>query len=159
MVLPASEGELGLQEQILSGHGATLDCRRDGATHRCLVVMAALVGRVDAPKPLTQGQLAEALRAVFLPSGPIEEAGHAEAFDGQGLVGHLTSPAIASLAIRCEEQSSPNRFSLLHVYWWNNFPTCGFGGILPPVHAGSIKESAFVQGVLWYVTRSDIVIG
>lgn len=55
MILPLPEGELGLQEKVLPGQQAALDRGRDGPTDRGLVVMAALVGGIDAPEALPQG--------------------------------------------------------------------------------------------------------
>ena len=88
MVLPRSKGELGLQEQIIPGHQAAPDRRRDGLTDRRLVVVAALVGGVDAAKALSQGELGQALGLVLLPGGPVQEAGHPNTVDRQGPVGH-----------------------------------------------------------------------
>ena len=50
--------------------------------------MAALVGGVDAPEALPQGQLGQALRLLLLPGGPVQEAGHANAVDRRGLAMH-----------------------------------------------------------------------
>ena len=49
------EGELGLQEQVVPRHQAARDRRRDGLADRGLVVVAALVGGVDAAEALLAG--------------------------------------------------------------------------------------------------------
>ncbi len=74
MILPPPEGELGLQEQIIPDQRAALDQSRDGLPDRRFVVMAALVGRIDASKSLSQSELGQALRLVLFPSGPVQEA-------------------------------------------------------------------------------------
>ena len=83
VILPAPEGELGLQEQVVPRHQAAPDRRRDGLADRRLVVMAALVGGIDAAKALLQGQLGQALRLVLLPGGPVQEAGHSNAVESR----------------------------------------------------------------------------
>src|SRR5947209_12620514 len=82
VILPAPEGELGLQEQIVPDHQAAFDRRHDGLPDRSLVVMAALIGRIDTPKALLQGEPGQALRLVLLPGGPVQEAWHLNTFDG-----------------------------------------------------------------------------
>src|SRR5438105_5029239 len=52
------------------------------------MVMAALVGGVDAPKALLQGDLGQGPGVVLLPGGPVQEARHTNAFDRQGPLGH-----------------------------------------------------------------------
>jgi hypothetical protein len=75
VVLALAEGELGLQEQVVAGHKAARDRGRDGLADGGLVVVAALVGGVDAPEASAEGQLGEAPRLLFLPGGPVQEAG------------------------------------------------------------------------------------
>src|SRR4051812_29871074 len=57
----------------------------------------ALVGRVDAPEALAQGQLREALSPVVLPGGPVQEAGDANAVEQHGSVGHRLPPSAGLL--------------------------------------------------------------
>jgi hypothetical protein len=72
VILPAAERELRLQEKIVAGHKVA--CRGNALSDRGLVVVAALVGRVDAAKAGSQGKLGKPLRLIFLPGGAIEEA-------------------------------------------------------------------------------------
>ena len=90
VILATPEGELGLQEQILPDHQAARGRCGEGLPDGSFVVMAALVGGIDAPKALLQSELGQALalRLVLLPGGPVQEAGHLNPFDRQGSVGH-----------------------------------------------------------------------
>ena len=83
MVLPPAEGELGLQEQLVSRHQTAADRSPNSAADRRLVVMSALVGGVDASKSLPEGQRGQTLGVVLLPGGAIEEAGHSNVVDHQ----------------------------------------------------------------------------
>src|SRR5262249_54528201 len=76
VVLPRSEGELRLEEQVVAGRQAARDRVGDGLPDRGLVVMAALVGGVDAAEALAEGQLGQAPRLLLLPGGPVQEAGY-----------------------------------------------------------------------------------
>src|SRR5262249_25679833 len=52
MVLPAAEREFGLEEQVFPANQSALDRLRDGLADRCLMVMSALIGSVDAAEAL-----------------------------------------------------------------------------------------------------------
>ena len=84
VILPPLEGELGLQKQVVPSYQAVGDGDRDGSADRGLIVMAALVGGIDAPEALPQGELGQALCLLLLPGGPVKEAGDSNAFDRQG---------------------------------------------------------------------------
>ena len=60
MILPIAKRELGLQEQIVARHQAARDRCRNAPTNGRLVVVASLVGGVDAAKALLQRQLRSA---------------------------------------------------------------------------------------------------
>jgi hypothetical protein len=80
VVLALAESELGLKEQIISSYQAALDRRRDGPPDCRFVVMAALVGGIDASKALLQSEFSQALGLVLFPGGSIQEAGHLNPF-------------------------------------------------------------------------------
>ena len=78
---------------------------------RGLVVMAALVGGVDAAEARPQGELGQAPRLVLLPGGPVQEAGHPDTFDRQGPVGHRS----LRLVIHTPVQSGHLDWVILHL--------------------------------------------
>ena len=75
MILSATESELGLQEQIRSRYQPVCDGSRDRLPHGGLMIVAPLVGGIDAAKALLQRQLRKPLRIVLFPRGAIEEMG------------------------------------------------------------------------------------
>ena len=70
-------GELGLQEQLVALHEAGGKGPRDRGANACLVVVTALVRRVDAAEAGLEGQPRQALGVRFLPGRAVDEAGHA----------------------------------------------------------------------------------
>jgi hypothetical protein len=81
MILSPLERELGLQEQVRARQQAALDRPRDRLADGGFVVMAALVGGVDASETLSQGELGQVLRIIFFPGGSIQEAGQLHTID------------------------------------------------------------------------------
>jgi hypothetical protein len=73
VVLALSERVLGLQKQVFAFHQALGDRCRDRPSHRRLVVMASLIGGVDASESARDRQLGQMLRLFFLPSRSVEE--------------------------------------------------------------------------------------
>jgi hypothetical protein len=73
VILASSKRKLGLQEQICADHLAASDNRRDGSADRSFVVVAPLIGGVDPPESVSQGQLGQPLGIVLLPGGPVQE--------------------------------------------------------------------------------------
>jgi hypothetical protein len=94
MVLAASERELGLQEEVLAHYQPLSDRRRDRASRRRLVVMASLIGGVEASKSTLQRQLYKMLCLVLLPSGSVEKSRHLNPIDRQRAFGHRILPAV-----------------------------------------------------------------
>jgi len=88
------------------------DRRRDGLPDRRLVVMAALVGRIDASKSVPDGKLCETLRFLLLPSGPVQETGNSNSVDQQSLFGHRR------LRLRLAIVSEGKVISLTHAPAW-----------------------------------------
>src|SRR5207237_8646032 len=97
VVLARPESEFRLQEQLVAGQPAG-DRRRDRPADGGLVVVAALVGGVDAAEALAQGQLGQALRLVLFPGRPVQEARHAHAVNRQGRFGHRLLPPVSTWA-------------------------------------------------------------
>ncbi len=75
LVLPPDVGELGLQEEIVPRHQTFRHRVRDSRAHTRLVIVFALVGGVDAAKPLPDRQKRQPPSLVFLPGGAIEKRG------------------------------------------------------------------------------------
>ena len=69
--------------------------RRDRLPHRRLVIMASLVGRVDAAKSLLQGKFGQMLRLFLFPGGSVKEAGHLNIVDRYKEVKHRNLPLIS----------------------------------------------------------------
>src|SRR5439155_181167 len=69
VILPLAEGELGLQEEIISGDKPAGDRRRDGLPDRRLVIVPPLVSGVDAAKYLLEGEFGQ-------PPGFVADAGN-----------------------------------------------------------------------------------
>ena len=92
VILPPLKGELGLQEELIAVQQAVLDRDGDAPTDSGLIVVPALVGRVDTTKALPQGELGQTLRLLLLPSGTVQEPGDANAVDRYGLVLHRLFP-------------------------------------------------------------------
>jgi len=69
--------------------------RRDRLPHRRLVIMASLVGRVDAAKSLLPGKFRQMLRPFLFPSGSVKEAGHFNTVDRYKIVTHRNRPLIS----------------------------------------------------------------
>ena len=61
VILPRLEGELVLKKGPFPGHQPALTRGCDGLTDRGFVVMPPLIGRIDASKALSQGELGQAL--------------------------------------------------------------------------------------------------
>ena len=91
IILPVPEGEFGLEEQIFTLNQAGSDRRRDGLADPGFVIVAALVGGVDAAETLSQGRLGQRLRSVLLPGGSVQNAGHADTVDGKEAVEHRSN--------------------------------------------------------------------
>ena len=83
LILPGHEGELGLQEQLVALHEAGGEGSRNRGADAGLVVVTALVRRVDAAEAGLEGQPRRALGVRFLPGRAVDEAGHAPARDGK----------------------------------------------------------------------------
>jgi hypothetical protein len=91
VVLPASEGEFGLNEEVIAGHKAAGDRRCNGPAHRRFIIMPALVRGVDTTKALLQRQLGQSLRIAFLPSRSVKEPGITITVNQQRKVQHWFS--------------------------------------------------------------------
>jgi hypothetical protein len=114
MILPAAECELGLQEQLIPNHQTAGDGHRDRSPDRCFVVMAPLVGGVDASESLLQRKLGKTLSPFLLPGGPIEEPGYFNTVDRQRSVGHHFFVDALSYLIVADDREATTTVSDCH---------------------------------------------
>jgi hypothetical protein len=92
MVLAPPKRKLGLQEQIASVYHAAGNGCGNPLTDGGLMVVASLIGRVDAAKTVSQSQLHERLSSVFFPGCAIQEARNSHALNQpRCFVGHDAS--------------------------------------------------------------------
>src|SRR5262245_12976521 len=88
MILAGPEGELGLQEQLVTTDDPRPQCRLNRLTDGRLVVMSALVGGVDPAEPMAQGLLGQRLGVGLLPGSPVDQPWKIDVFNGEVAVGH-----------------------------------------------------------------------
>ena len=77
-ILPTPKCEFGLQEQIIPCHDSIGDYCGNRVAHRGLVIVAALIGGIDAPNTTVDRQLGKILRLIFFPRSPINDAGYVD---------------------------------------------------------------------------------
>ena len=87
--------KLGLKEQIIPRHQTVFHRLLDAAPDPGFVIMFALIGGIDAAKPLFKGKRGQTGRLVLLPGGAINKAGNPNPVDHHGPVRHRSLPFAA----------------------------------------------------------------
>src|SRR5580704_5668110 len=83
VILSTLVSELGLEKDICASEHASGVCGRQSFSHSSFVIMAALVGCVDAPKSRSQSHLSQGSGAIFFPGGSIEKSGNRDLRHGR----------------------------------------------------------------------------
>ncbi len=88
VILAAHRRELGLDEELVARHEAVGDGGLDGRAHPRLVVVAPLIGGVDATEARLQREPRQPRRLQLLPGRAVDEARHLNARDGESMGCH-----------------------------------------------------------------------